>query len=332
MESTIHLPDVAVVSFHDKGMKLVDSGLFEVGKSIKILARENKQDKRIFDGEIVQVEPHFSYPNIYMTVRAFDRLHRLSRGKYTRDFQNMSDADIAKKIASELNLKSSKIEATTPIHAYVFQDNETNLEFLQKRAQGLGYTVFVRDQELHFEKPQKSDVSDDQEIELKWGQDGLMEFRPTMTSLNQHTEIEVRGWDPETKKTIVARAKQGDSQPDTSYTDHAAEAQKAGRKASVQVLSTTIRSQSVADSLAKAEANRNSGGFVQAEGTCGGNPSIVAGVKITIPNIGDKFKGTYVITHATHYYDASKSYTTQFSISAQHTNTLMAMLKGGNNG
>jgi phage protein D len=325
MESTIHLPDVAVVSFHDKGMSLVDSGLFEVGKSLKILSRENNKDKRIFDGEIIQVEPQFSYPNIYMTVRAFDRLHRLNRGKYTRDFQQMSDSEIAKKIGEEMKLKVSTIQSTSPVHAYVFQDNETNLEFLQKRAEGIGYTVYVRDKELHFEKPQKSDVDD--EIELNWGQDGLMEFQPQLTTLNQHTEIEVRGWDEKTKKAIVARATTGESQPDISETDNTGKAQKAGGK-SVQLLSTTIRSQAIADQHATAEANRNSGGFVQAEGTCGGNPNIVAGAKIAIPNIGDKFKGTYVVTHATHRYNASKSYTTDFSVSAQHTNTLMAMLDG----
>jgi phage protein D len=324
METTIHLPDVAVVTFHDKGMSLVDSGLFEVGKSLKILNRENGKDKRIFDGEIIQVEPQFSYPNIYMTVRAFDRLHRLNRGKYTRDFQNMSDADIAKKIGTEMKLSVKTIQSTSPIHAYVFQDNETNLEFLQKRAEGIGYTVYVRDKELHFEKPQKSDVDD--EIELNWGQDGLMEFQPQLTTLAQNTEIEVRGWDDKNRKVIVAKASKGESQPEISEMDHTGKAQKAGGKA-VQLLSTTIRSQSVADKLAKAEADRNSGGFVQAEGTCGGNPSIVAGAKISIPNIGDKFKGTYVVTHATHRYNASKSYTTDFSVSAQHNNTLMAMLE-----
>jgi phage protein D len=329
MESTIHLPDVAVVSFHDKGMNLVDSGLFEVGKSLKILSRENKQDKRVFDGEIIQVEPHFSYPNVYMTIRAFDRLHRLNRGKYTRDFQNMTDSDIAKKIAGEVKLKSSTIQTTSPVHQYVFQDNETNLEFLQKRAQMLGFTVFVRDQELHFEKPQKSDVDDG--IELNWGQDGLTEFQPTMTTLDQPTEVEVRGWDEKQKKAVVSRESKGESQPEISETDNIGQAQKAGGKA-VQLLSTTIRSQGVADQLAKSEANRNSGGFVQAQGTSGGNPSLVSGTKISIPNIGDKFKGTYIVTQATHHYTPNKSYTTEFSISAQHTNTLTAMLENGSSG
>jgi hypothetical protein len=96
MESTIHLPDVAVVSFHDKGMKWVDHSLFKVGTSLRIL-NKSKDNKRIFDGEIVQIEPRFSYPNPYMIVRAFDRLHRLNRGKYTRDYQNMSDAESVQK-------------------------------------------------------------------------------------------------------------------------------------------------------------------------------------------------------------------------------------------
>jgi phage protein D len=331
IESTIHLPDMAVLTFRDKGktMDLVDGGKFEVGKSLKILARTGNNDIRIFDGEIIQVEPQFTYPNVLMVVRAFDRLHKLNRGKFTRDFQNMSDADVAKKIGSELGLNVSKIENTSPIHKYVFQENETNLQFLQKRASKIGYTVFVRDQELHFELPKESDI--DKKIELNWGQDGLMEFQPVMTSLAQYTEIEVRGWDPDTKKALVARAKKGDSHPEIKPTDHPGQAQKASGDQK-QILTTTLRSQKEVDLLAKAEADRRSGAFVQAEGICGGNPNIVAGVKITIPNIGDTFKGTYTVTHVAHVYRSNQSYTTEFSISAQHTNTLMAMLKGESDG
>jgi phage protein D len=227
----------------------------------------------------------------------------------------------------KLNVKT--IQPTSPIHAYVFQDNETNLEFLQKRAEGIGYTVYVRDKELHFEKPQKSDV--DPDVEVKWGDGGLMEFQPQLTTLNQHTEFEVRGWDHLKKEAIVGKATKGEGQPDIAETNNTGYAGDAARGKAVRLLSTTIRSQSVADKLAKAEADRNSGGFVQAEGSCGGNPGIVAGAKINIPNIGDKFSGTYVVTHATHRYDGGKSYTTDFSVSAQHTNTLMAMLENTDN-
>ena len=62
-------------------------------------------------------------------MRAFDRLHRLSRGRQVRSFQNVSDSDLVQRIASEVGLQA-QVGPTPEVHDYLLQDNQTNLEFL----------------------------------------------------------------------------------------------------------------------------------------------------------------------------------------------------------
>ena len=84
-----------------------------------------------------------------LQVRGYDKCHRLLRGRYTRSFVQMTDSDIAQRISQELGL-ASNIEPTSEVQEYVFQHNQTNLEFLQQRAAAIGYQTGVYDETLYF--------------------------------------------------------------------------------------------------------------------------------------------------------------------------------------
>jgi phage protein D/phage baseplate assembly protein gpV len=323
VESSLNLPSIAEFSLVDNKIEFIDGQLLLPGKSLKIHSRgSDGADQTLFDGEIVELEPHFDYPNAYCVVRAFDRLHRLMRGTYARDFYDFFDSDLAKKIAGEAELKFADTSKTSPKHDYIFQDNETNLKFLQRRASALGYVVFAKGEELHFEAPGFSS-----EVELRWGKDGLSSFRPRLTTLGQPTEITVLGWDYRTKKTVRGPAGVGTGQPKIGEsTDRVAMTQKFKKATTSLLISSTARSDDQAKILANAEANKRSGEYVQAEGICGGHPGVIAGAKLKITNIGDRFKGDYIVTNAIHSYNASKTYQTQFTVAAMHTQSLMGIL------
>jgi uncharacterized protein involved in type VI secretion and phage assembly len=68
------------------------------------------------------------------------------------------------------------------------------------------------------------------------------------------------------------------------------------------------------------------GRFIEAEGTCSGDPRLVAGASVEITEVGTHFSGTYFVTSTTHIYSARESYTTRFSISALHQTTLLGLL------
>src|SRR5262249_23763555 len=99
VESSLHLPDVATLRITDSALRWIDEKGLEPGKRLKVSAKgpESKNENPLFDGEIVELEPEFTPSAQVLTVRAFDVLHRLSRGRYVRSFLNVSDGDLVQK-------------------------------------------------------------------------------------------------------------------------------------------------------------------------------------------------------------------------------------------
>ena len=163
---------------------------------------QGRGDHSIFKGEITSLEPDYGEGMLVkLTVRAYDRSHRLHRGANTKAYVNMSDNEIAQQIAQALSLQA-EVEPSSIIHKHVYQDGQTHIEFLRERAQRIGYEVYVRDHTLYFKK---SDTTPPQTITLEWGQQ-LRSFKPVLSLINQVNEVQVKGWDPASKREIVGRA------------------------------------------------------------------------------------------------------------------------------
>ncbi len=323
VESSLHLPDVATIRLHDSWLRWVDDRRLDPGKALTLSARPSDgEELPLFDGEIVELEPEFGGAANHLVIRAFDRLHRLSRGRYVRSFLNVTDGDLVQKIAQELGL-TAQIGPTSQVSPYVFQNNETNLDFLRGRAASLGYVLFMDGKTLHFEPPK----SDGEAVELKWP-DTLKEFRPRLTTVDQVTVSTVRGWDPATRQEIVGQVQNGNGLPQVGeQRKPGAMAQSAfSLEAPFLTADRPIRSQAAAERLAQAMVDRFAGRFIAAEGTCAGNSKITAGCPIKLANVGDRFSGTYLVTTARHVYSRERGYQTLVDISGREPSTLLAML------
>jgi phage protein D len=323
VENSLHLPDVAMIVLNDPHLKWIDADSLTPGKAIIVSARGASGEELIFDGEIVELEPDFHPTTQILTIRAFDRLHRLSIGQHTRSFQNVTDSDLVKKLAQEVGLRAVS-GPTTQVHQYVFQNNQTNLAFLRERADALGYLLFVQGDALHFEPPQPTGKP----IPLEWGVN-LSEFRPRLTTAGQTSDVTVRGWDPATRQEIVGHAKKGQGTPQIGEKQSGGELTQGAFhvEAQSQGVIRPVRSQAEADALAQALANQRASHFIEAEGTCGGNPAVIAGSSVQVSAVGDRFGGTYFITSATHVYASHSGYVTHFSISGLHPSTLLSVLQ-----
>jgi phage protein D/phage baseplate assembly protein gpV len=322
VESSLHLPDVATLVLHDARLHWVDYAGLAPGKTVQIAAKSGQKEQPVFDGEIVELEPEFSPSMPHVVVRAFDRLHRLARGRFVRSYLNVSDADIVRKIGQEVGLQV-QMTPTSQVHAYVLQNNQTNLEFLRGRAAALGYTLFVQGKTLHCEPPRAKG----QPTPLEWGST-LSAFTPRMTTTAQVDDVTVRGWDPATKQEIVGRAQKGNGGPSIGEAKSGGEVAHAAFNLPAQDLVTnrSVRNQATADQLAQAHADRTAARFIEAEGATGGNPAIIAGASVHVSAVGDRFSGTYLVTSAVHLFSAKEGYTTQFSVSGHHPTTLFSLL------
>jgi uncharacterized protein involved in type VI secretion and phage assembly len=322
VESSLHLPDVATLVFTDNEHKWLDDASLLPGKKLKIKSRTEQQTAdTIFDGEIVELEPAFEAGGQKLTVRAFDRLHRLTRGRYARTFVDVSDSDIMEKVAQEVGLQAD-IDSSTPVHKHVFQSNLTNLEFLQTRAAGLGRYLYVLGEKLICKTtPQQRTVTLNLHAELA-------EFRPRMTTSAQVSKVQVRGWDITKKQAVLGEATDGRTAPKRSEDPRGGQAAKKAHNIEAKFLANEpmVREQGAADALAKAVADRLEGRYIEADGKASGNPLLLAGTTVKIQGVGTRFSGEYFVTTAEHVYTPSGGYVTHFTVSGHEPAGLLSTL------
>jgi phage protein D len=260
---------------------------------------------------VATLEP--AYPAkgpLLLTVRGFDRLHRLLRGHKTRTFQRMSDSDIASQIARDWKL-TPEVETTTVRHEHVLQRNQTDLEFLLLRARRIGYEVKVEGPRLLFRAARESQAK---QVTLTLGEE-LLEFSPRLSLAAQVTEVRVQGWDPKRKESVTGRAGSGDERSRMGGRETgAALMQKVSGPVTLVTVDDSVSSLEEAEAMARAALNRAAFGLVTGEGTCMGNPQIRPGTVVELLGLGQRFSGLYYVVGCTHSISARRGYSTTFTV------------------
>jgi len=288
-----------------------DEDLFAVGKAVEVKLGYGSDMESIFKGEITALEPAFTFDRLpRMTVRGYDRRHRLQRGRKTRTFIQQKDSQIATQVAGDAGL-TADVKDSAVTHDYVAQANQSDWEFLQERARLIQYQVAVDDKKLIFQ-PVPSDKSEVLTMTLK---EHLLEFYPRLTAVGQVGEVNVRGWNPKEKKEFVGKAKQGDEKSAMGGKSSGAKLADAAFGAAVALVSSQpVLAQAEADQIAKALFNETALELITGEGVCLGRTDLRAGKVIKIDEIGKRFSGQYYITSAAHSYQAGGGYMTHFTV------------------
>ncbi len=347
VEESLHLPamfTIVIENAYFPGREQEEpwqhADLFAIGKAIKIgfassatVAREFDGQKQgwVIEGEITALESHFtSGSQAPIIIRGYDVSHRLNRGRYNRSFQNMKDSDIVKKIIGEVGIPSGTIEDTTGPHGYgdingangyVFQKNQTNMEFLRERAARNGFELFVRDGKLYFRKPKV-----DESLQLKWLKE-LHSFSVRVSSAEQVSQVEVRSWDysrkvpiepiKSTQKVLTQTDNGKGSQTSTSF-----KGQPPTPK--IIVVDQPVFTNNEAETMAQALCDELGGEFVQADARAEGNPLIRPGKVVELQNMG-KYSGKYYVTETRHLFH-ERYYTTEFSVRGLRGGDLLSLL------
>lgn len=329
VETTMYLPSMFSLRFNDDELQWVDNDtLLKPGASVEIQLPDptTRALTAIFKGEITAVEPEFIENSLaVITVRGYDRAHRLHRGSKARVFVNSSDGDIATKIAGENSLTPSA-DSTTQIYEHVFQDHKTDFEFLQERAWRNGFEVFVDDKTLYFRKPKGTRG----QVTLEWGT-SLRSFRPRLSAAGQINEVTVKGWDPKQKKEIVGQAASSSLSPQVGLGSWGgATAQQAFSGAAKKVeIHQGVMNQSEADTIAQSILDQINSNFIEADGVAFGNPGLLAGEKVKLEKIGTRFGGTYIVTSARHAYTL-QGYDTYFTVEGRRPHTFAELVGDSN--
>jgi phage protein D/phage baseplate assembly protein gpV len=326
VDDSLNLPDMFTINIRDQRLEYTDSDSLSIGTAVEIAVPGDNQRVTLISGEITSVETSFRHgAGATVLVRGYDQSHRLNRGNQTRSFNQVTDSDIATRIARDLGLRT-QIDSTDEVYDYVLQNNQSNLEFLMERARHIGFRAYVEGDTLYF---RQAPDDNGQPPVLEFGVN-LLEFNARLTTSGQTNGVEVRGWDPSTKQEIVGRASSAQDRPEVGESrEGGALAENAFGNAGTRIIvNRVVNTQAEADALAQSACDEMGGDFIQAEGACSGNPAVIAGAIVQFRGLSDRFTGRYRISHALHRYDA-RGYTTRFTISGRHSNTLTELVGGG---
>ncbi|MFY9271087.1 MAG: hypothetical protein WAO55_15195 [Candidatus Manganitrophaceae bacterium] len=285
--------------------------LFSVGFEVEIKMGYAESLESLFVGEIIAIEPEYRFDRLpFLTVRGYDRRHRLHRSRKTRTFLKKKDSGIAGEIAGDAGL-TAKATDTKVIHDYVLQANQTDMEFLQERARRIEYEVVVENKTLFF-RPVPIDKK--QAATLSF-QDDLVAFYPRLSSARPLSEVTVRGWDPKQKKEIVGKAKKGNETSKMGGKKTGPEMGQSAFGAAVGVVSDRpVMTQGESDQMALAWFNHAALAFITGEGLCRGRTDLRGGKVIQLDGLGKRFSGLYYITTAVHQYTSRGGYETRFTV------------------
>jgi len=312
IEDEVNLPTMFaltlnIVNFVDSSYRGLDLETFKLGDEVKIFMGMDKTEE-MMTGEITALEPTFGAQSS-MEIRGFDRLYRLRFGRLRRSFVEMKDSDIASSMASEAGL-SPEVEDTATTHMYLFQNNQTNFEFLNSRAARIDFEMAVADKTFLF-RPSQEDKTP--AVSLVLGKE-IESFTTRLRLITEGSEVEVRGWDVQKKEAITATAAGGSERSKMGGKSTGFELSEAVSPSPTAIVDTAVVDATDAENLGKARYNSIIKQFMTGEGTANGNPLIRAGKTIAINGAGERFSGAYYVTASTHSFTVGGSYFTKFKV------------------
>ncbi len=320
--NTLQLPDMALVRLIDPKGENVDSHPLQIGKDLEIKASAmgDRSTTRIFKGQIAAVEPEFGANGCVISIRAYDKSHKLNRTKKTRTFQQVSCSNMAQKVIGENGL-SADAHSTDVVHEFFQQSNETDWDFLWRIALMHDYLVCADDQTITF-KPASS--TDGAPVTLTW-QHELISFRPRMSGIQQPQSVQVRAWDPKSKQNVSGNASSPQTTSQPGKTRASVSNDLGG--GTIAVTDRVAANSGEANAIATSTLQRLADAFYEADGQAWGNPKIKAGVQVQIKGVGSHFGGTFMVTTATHSYRGATGYRSSFQISGRSSRTLLELMR-----
>jgi phage protein D/phage baseplate assembly protein gpV len=326
VRDNVLLPDTAVVRLRDPDGELIDSHPFKLGGAleIKLGARGDSTVTSVFKGEIVALEPEFLEGACVISVRAYDRGHRLNRNRRSRTFQNQSASDMVRGVVSESGLTAGTIESTRVVHEFFQQSMETDWEFCWRLAAMHDFEFVVEDRRCHFRARKLASPA----ATLDWGDD-LLTFRPRQSIVGQVRDVAVANHDPKAAQPLNGRA----TTPAVNGSSGAAQERSSvvGKfgGASVVVADRVVTTGAEATGVAQSVLDRLAGAYLEADGKAAGNPKVRAGATVAIAKVGRAFSGNYVLSQTTHTLRSGDQYTTAFTISGRTGHGISDLLRRG---
>lgn len=265
---------------------------FEAGRTVEVSMGYGDRLEPLAVGRVHSVRPEFPADGgSTVAVSGYGLLHDLMRVARSASWDDRTDSDVVREVASGYDFAELDVEETGMTHPKVIQNAETDYTFLRRLADRNGFELFAERDTFCFRAP-KYDA--EPTLTLRRGE-SLGSFFPELSRASQVGEVEVRHWDPKGKTEIVGTA-----------TGDEAETGKA-------VLRVPVESREEAERVAEAALARIAAGLLQGTGEVVGVPELRVGETVRIEGLGERFTNNYYI-HGVVQGIGMSGYSTTFDV------------------
>ncbi|HEX5164009.1 MAG TPA: hypothetical protein VFV93_01330, partial [Thermomicrobiales bacterium] len=296
---------------NEVGFLFFDRQLLDFGKTFSVEFGPVGSAGPVFAGRISGIEAQYPpHRPPELTILAEDRFQDLRMERRTRSFEDISDADVMRKIASQHGL-TAQLDVNGPTHRTLAQVNQSDLAFLRERAAAIDAELWMDDKTLYAQARARRNSGT---ATFTYGQN-LIEFTVLADLAHQRTSVQVNGWNVGAKAPIGEKA--GESM---------IAAELNGGRSGSAVLATALKprdeyvalavplSQPEAKAMAEARYRARARSFLRGSGVVDGNVKLRVGSFIEFGGLGPFFDGRYYVTVARHTFNLRDGYRTTFDV------------------
>lgn len=331
------VPGAFQLSFRDPARKLLDLAGIDIGVPVVLapVADGEGATTPLLTGEVTGLEADYDGTGTFTIVRGYDLGHRMLRQRRVFAYHDMTAADIARHLVGLDKILIGEITDTGTVYPFITQANVSDWDFLSRLADENDMVMSLSPEgKFQFVRrapasgaPSTGGSSDTSPKVLKARRD-ILRCRIAVTSADQVSEVEVRGWDVTAKKAVSEEAEADANQGISIGTTPGKLAAAFGSNKLVET-DTPYDKDGQAKKAAAGLADDVTAAFAEVEVTVRGNPAMRPGVPVALADVGRPFEGKYTVTAARHVFGMSGPYETWVTVSGRQWRSLYGLASGG---
>ncbi|WP_114782550.1 type VI secretion system tip protein VgrG [Botryobacter ruber] len=284
---------------------------FTPGKEIEIRLGYRSDNVPVFKGIITHHANKISFRSAELQVECKDKAVKLTLGRKSKHYENVTDSDIAEEIIDKYGLEK-EVEATPVQHKDVIQFNTSDWDFMLSRLDVMGRICTVEDGKIILKKP---DLGAASVLDVLYGAT-ILDYQAEIDSRTQLNEVLSRTWDYSSQEVAEDTADIPDV-PETGNLSPTELAAVLGLE-SYQLIHAGRLTSGKLKEWANARMLRSRLAKVKGTVKCKGFPDVKPGSIISLNGVGERFNGPVFVAAVRQQY-SSGSWTTEIEFGLPDT-------------
>ena len=264
------------------------------GTEVEILGGYSSDETTLFKGIVTRhrIEVH-RRGGSHLVVELRDPVFRTTLGRHSRNFSDVTDADVIEQIVQLHPGLSSDVMPSLFTHAQIVQHQASDWDFMVMRAEMAGYAIVCVDGKLTAGPLKKAGLA---AAEAVFGQ-GLLAAELELDAESQLASIEAGAWDPAGEALATAESEDAET-PGSGDIGGTNLGEVSRAKAAPR--HPGGRDQAALDQWAAAEMIRSRGAAMRGRVRVQGTEALLPGTLIDLGGLGSRFNGLALVSAVRH--------------------------------